>query len=212
MNAVFLEPNGKSGGLCLMWKDGIDIQIIDMQFNMINCIVTLDARVSPYLLSCLYGAVNLIDRNQQWSHLSNISHNYRTSWVILGDFNFILNNDEKEGGIPLTQNQLDVNNYLLQFAGLHSMDYIGNPYTWSNNRANDDLILSRLDRAATTLKLMSDFPTAGLYHLIPMGTDHCPIMLATSRVENATKKPFRVNSSWFRDNSCFDAIKKQLAC
>lgn len=45
-----------------------------------------------------------------------------------------------------------------------------------------------------------------------MGSDHCPILLASSKNDNPTKKPFRVNISWFSDPSCSQLIKDNWKC
>ncbi|XP_026420209.1 uncharacterized protein LOC113316204 [Papaver somniferum] len=151
-----------------MWKDNIDLQI-DKQFNMINCLVKLDSENVSTLVTCLYGALNDVDKLRQWDHLRNIRMTYNNPWIIIGDLNFIIHRDEKEGGNPISQTELDENNLLLSTNNLHNMNYIGNPYTWSNMRSGDEQILERLGRNLTSMDWNDLYPNAALYHLIALG-------------------------------------------
>lgn len=57
---------------------------------------------------------------------------YSNSWIVIGDINFIIHRDEKEGGNQPSQTELYANNLLLSNNNLHSMQFIGNPFTWTN--------------------------------------------------------------------------------
>ncbi|XP_026420439.1 uncharacterized protein LOC113316486 [Papaver somniferum] len=211
-NVTFLNPIGLSGGLCLLWKDNIELQIIDKNFNMINLLVKLDSQNDRSLVTCLYGALNDIDKTRQWNHIRLIKTTHTNTLIVIGDLNFILHTDEKEGGNILSQSELDNNNMILHNNLLTSMNYISNLYTWTNRRNGNELIIERLDRILTTFDWSSTYPNATLYHLTVVGSDHCPIMLLTSKLKNSNKKPFRVNKAWFRDPSCTNIIKKEWKC
>lgn len=125
---------------------------------------------------------------------------------MLGDLNFILAPEEKEGGnIPL-QSDLDFSNALLQVRGIHSMQYIGNPYTWTNNRNDAELILERLDMACVSVDFFDNYQHAGLYHINSFASDHCPIILVLNLII-VQKKSFSVNKTCFSDSSCSEIMK-----
>ncbi|XP_026443846.1 uncharacterized protein LOC113343999 [Papaver somniferum] len=208
-NVSFLNPIGLSGGLCLLWKDNIDLKVIDMSLNMINCIVKLDSQNNNSLLTCLYGALNKNDKEAQWNHINNLRENHNNPWIVIGDLNFILDRNDKEGGNTPSQTDLDANNDILNMNNLDSMQYIGNPFTWTNRRNGNDLILERLDRVLTSFDWNAIYPNVVVYHLNVVGSDHCPIMLLTSKKSSNTKKTFRFNKAWFRDTTCHDLIKPE---
>lgn len=89
-NVCYIDPIGLSGGLCLLWKDGIEMQVLDISLNMIHCKVNIDAKSGYSLVTFLYGALNDVNRNQQWNHMQNIAIQTNIPWLVIGDMNFIL--------------------------------------------------------------------------------------------------------------------------
>lgn len=170
-----------------MWKDGVELTVLGINVNIINCLVKLDSMSTASLVTFIYGALNDIDKNNQWQYLDDIRHNHRNSWILIGDLNFILNSDEKEGGNTPSQFVPDYYNNLIHTRGLYNMNYIGNPFTWTNRREVEELILERLDRSCASLDWFQSFTNAITYHLTSLGSDHCPIMLVTSKMDNPTK-------------------------
>ncbi|XP_026400166.1 uncharacterized protein LOC113296041 [Papaver somniferum] len=55
-NHFIVNTVGIAGGLCIFWKDGINLKIIGSAFNVVNCEFFIDAR-SKILMSCMYGAL-----------------------------------------------------------------------------------------------------------------------------------------------------------
>lgn len=64
----------------------------------------------------------------------------------MGDFNVILGQHEKQGGRQ--ENSRDIDRELQPFldcSDTRDLRFVGNPYTWSNNRSPPNRILERLD-------------------------------------------------------------------
>ncbi|XP_026411087.1 uncharacterized protein LOC113306356 [Papaver somniferum] len=198
-------------GFFLLRKDGIHIDLVDMNFNFITVLVNIDSRSGHTLLNCMYGALSDVRWDREWDYLNSLANKYSCPWIVLGDLNFILRQEEKFGGNTIPQSQLDeVKNHLDQLDHF-DMNYRSNPFTWSNHRSNNSLILERLDRALVNHALINYFPNAITYHLLSLASDHCHILLVTSREENNTKRPLRFNRCWFSDNSCKELIKENWA-
>lgn len=96
--------------------------------------------------------------------LKSAWHVHGGSWVVIGDFNFVLCNEEKQGGLPLSQSQLDYYGILVGSVGLSDIKYSGNPFTWSNKRQGNDMILERLDRAFGNDIWFHFFENSIVYH------------------------------------------------
>lgn len=59
------------------------------------------------------------------------------SWIISGDFNIILNEDEKLGGLPFEQQEAINFALCVNFCALSEVRYSGSSYTWWNGRVED---------------------------------------------------------------------------
>ena len=66
--------------------------------------------------------------------------------LLMGDFNEILYNSEKEGGRPRTQRQLEAFHDVLAECELNDMRFTGDMYTWQRGQ-----IRERLDRAVANV-------------------------------------------------------------
>ncbi|XP_026459447.1 uncharacterized protein LOC113360117 [Papaver somniferum] len=114
--------------------------------------------------------------------------------------------EEKVGGNLVPQSQLDNVKNHPDNLGLFDLSFIVNPFTWSNHRSGDSLILERLDRALVNQTWSDFFPNAIIYHLISLASDHVHILLVTSREDNNSRRPLRFNRCWFNDSSCKELI------
>lgn len=74
------------------------------------------------------------------SFLHDISNMFSHPWIVIGDFDFILNHVDN-GGIVTSQTLLDIENQLSNYNSLFSPPYIGNPYTLTNKKHDHAHIL-----------------------------------------------------------------------
>lgn len=96
-NLRTVEPLGYSGGLAIFWKESIHIDFLQEDKNLIDMKVRKERR--SWYLTCVYGhpATNL--RPLVWERLERIGVSRKELWCMIGDFNEILSNDEKKGGV-----------------------------------------------------------------------------------------------------------------
>jgi hypothetical protein len=86
------------------------------------------------MLSCVYGSPYSHNRTQFWDHLMEIGANFSGAWLCLGDFNMILGQSEKSGGLPYACSFRYFFRDFLNTFGMVDLGFSGNPYTWSNHR------------------------------------------------------------------------------
>ncbi|PPS06285.1 hypothetical protein GOBAR_AA14366 [Gossypium barbadense] len=72
---------GQSGGLAMMWKDGIKLE-----------------NNKSFHFTGFYGNTDPNKRQSSWDILRKVGDTIREKWIIGGDFNAILDNAEKVGG------------------------------------------------------------------------------------------------------------------
>ncbi|KAK7268078.1 hypothetical protein RIF29_20764 [Crotalaria pallida] len=117
-------------------------------------------------------------RLEFWSNLVRISRTQTVPWLVIGDFNSVLNPSDKLGGQVVESNKVsDFRNYA-HSCMLTDMKYDGCFYTWSNKQEGSEKILCKLDRALVNeqwIQLWLDTVT----HFIQEGvSDHSPALVA----------------------------------
>ncbi|XP_074304136.1 uncharacterized protein LOC141638690 [Silene latifolia] len=70
----------------------------------------------------------------------------------------------------------------------------GPPFTWMNNRHDNDLVLERLDRAYATQDWLNLYPAAFVLHLPILVSDHAPIILHLLPVTKPFRRPYRLDN------------------
>ncbi|CAN0913344.1 hypothetical protein LINGRAHAP2_LOCUS27863 [Linum grandiflorum] len=95
----------------------------------------------------------------------------------MGDFNALINDNEKWGRLPIRAESREPFNNFLFNNGLIDLGYKGQRYTWNNFQQGDDNIKQLLDRAVSNIVWRTTFEKATLYHEPVIGSDHSPLRL-----------------------------------
>lgn len=99
-------------------------------------------------------------------------------WVVGGDFNVIMDEDEKIGGLPVYPPEYEKFAACVNSCGLFEVGFKGSPFTWWNSIANSECIFKRLDRVFVNLPFQNLFSTTEIEHLIRTGSDHAPLLMS----------------------------------
>jgi hypothetical protein len=158
------------------------------------------------MLSCVYGSHYSHNRTQFWDHLMEIGANFSGAWLCLGDFNMILGQSEKSGGLPYACSSRDFFRDFLNTFGMVDLGFSGNPYTWSNHREGHHQIKPRLDRGFASTSWFSLFPSFALRHLPDDSSDHNPLLLDTSMGQNSLPHPFHFEELWIHHLKCLSVV------
>ncbi|KAF9589479.1 hypothetical protein IFM89_024750 [Coptis chinensis] len=167
-----IPPVHLAGGMCLLWKEGVDLRILDSTTNSITSELNRGTRHrwSAYFF---YGSPYKHLRSQSWDPVRKLS-NYNCPILVIGDLNVILSPAEVLGGKPYEYNDGEPVHDIINTQGFIDLGYKGYPYTWSNKRTAPDNIQKRLDRALVNSEWLLLFPEAVLSHKAAIGSDHCP--------------------------------------
>jgi hypothetical protein len=98
----------------------------------------------------VYGESQWERKEETWTMLKMLKQQHQDGrpWLCLGDFNEILSNSEKEGGLPRPHACMDSFRDALQVCELVDLGFEGDPFTWRNQSRNaDTYVCERLDRA-----------------------------------------------------------------
>ncbi|KAG4192918.1 hypothetical protein ERO13_A07G187699v2 [Gossypium hirsutum] len=96
-NGLAVNSEGRSGGLALMWRDGMNISVQNYSKHHIGSMVKLENN-KKIRVTGFYGHANPTLRSSSWDILRRVGDSVREEWIVGGDFNAILNDAEKEGG------------------------------------------------------------------------------------------------------------------
>ncbi|XP_060178137.1 uncharacterized protein LOC132608081 [Lycium barbarum] len=125
----------------------------------------------------VYAKCNEGERQELWNNLYQLAGSMNLPWIIGGDFNVILLEEEKLGGLPVTLNEC----------------YKESPFTWRNGRAAEDCIFKRLDRVVANSPFQELFPQIEVEHLIKSGSDHAPMILSCGEEKEVVQQNWRTN-------------------
>ena len=134
-------------------------------------------------------------------------------WLIGEDFNEILSHKEKSGGLPRPQRQMDELREAIDYCGLQDLGFSGHPYTWSNNRREDQNVQCRLDHFPANLSWLELWREARVTLFTSSYLDHAPILLETKKVieiaeERRKEKLLRFEKMWEQEEECLEIIRR----
>uniref|UniRef100_A0A803P8W5 Reverse transcriptase domain-containing protein n=1 Tax=Cannabis sativa TaxID=3483 RepID=A0A803P8W5_CANSA len=137
---------GLKGGLLLLWKDDIDVTLNSFSMNHFDVYVSYD-RGTRFHFTGFYGSPESHQRTLTWNLLKSFAPNSNSEpRLIMGDFNELLSNDDKEGGPLRRESLMEEFRRTVDFCNLTPLAYSGDKYTWTNRHFSGVLIKERLDR------------------------------------------------------------------
>ncbi|XP_072066501.1 uncharacterized protein [Arachis hypogaea] len=153
-----VELRGLSGGLCLLWNKNLDVDVYAWSDNYIKAKIKDD---NNYEWSCyfVYGNPKFQHRKAQWKELSTHSRPTNDPQIFIGDFNDILDQEEKVGLHPKPRSQIEefrkfmplsqIEEFrkFINYNELMDLDLKGGRFTWFSNPRNGFVTRERLDRA-----------------------------------------------------------------
>ncbi|KAJ0984926.1 hypothetical protein J5N97_003282 [Dioscorea zingiberensis] len=92
-----IPAQGMSGGIITFWKQEVGmVTPIAHTHSSLHLIISSE-KPKQWILSVIYNSQHVHVQKSLWNDLSVFS-TFNLPWVILGDFNAILNNEENRGG------------------------------------------------------------------------------------------------------------------
>ena len=146
MNAgLFTVPSqGRDGGLALLWKSDITVWVDSFSRYHIDVVVN-GTTLKPWRFTGFYGEPNTYYREEVWSMLRMLRSKLHLPWCCMGDFNEILQSEEKRGGRIRPHVQMQAFRDVLDVCGFVDLGFTRPEFTW-HSRRHSHLIWERLDR------------------------------------------------------------------
>lgn len=138
----------------------------------------------------MYGEPAHDGKSVVWDRLTNIGMSRKEPWVLVGDFNEILNNGEKLGGPRRSEISFAPFAEMISSCEMEELSSRGNMFTWSGCRWKK-WIQCRLDRCFGNKEWRRLFPSANQTFLEKRGSDHRPVWVNLRANSEAARGQYR---------------------
>ncbi|XP_019169839.1 PREDICTED: uncharacterized protein LOC109165495 [Ipomoea nil] len=146
----YVDSTGLSGGLALLWRKNNTTRLLSFSKNHVDVEVSI-AGFPNWRMTGFYGFPERRRRPESWELLKSLAHRYDLPWVVVGDFNDLLFQHEKMGGIPHPDGFLRGFGDALDDCGLSHLQMEGYPFTWERGKGTADWIDERLDKVVASV-------------------------------------------------------------
>uniref|UniRef100_A0A803NYG3 Endonuclease/exonuclease/phosphatase domain-containing protein n=1 Tax=Cannabis sativa TaxID=3483 RepID=A0A803NYG3_CANSA len=202
-----VEAQGRKGGLALLWKNSDDAHLLGYSDNHID-IEIHSSGSARWRLTGFYGEPNRTLRDRTWQLLKSIAPSSPLPWCIIGDFNNIASQDEKQGGRSYPSYLLTGFQDVIRHCCLFDLKLHGYAFTWERGRGTAHHVEIRLDKALVTQHWLDLFPNAILSNCDFSSSDHTPIFLQPEISSCVNQlKLFRYENAWSREPYCQQIVK-----
>ncbi|PPS16041.1 hypothetical protein GOBAR_AA04535 [Gossypium barbadense] len=152
-----VSAEGQSDSLTLLWKKDLDVSMQTYSKHHIDSLVRMENN-SNMRFTEFYGHANPNMRNSSWEMLRKAGNSVQEDWVVEGDFNIILNNDDKECGRKKAQADMQDFKDVMDKLALVDIKTNRGWFTWVNNREGKNLVKERLDRYMVSINAIKNLP------------------------------------------------------
>ena len=129
----------RAGGLAMLWKEEVSLHVQTYSLNHIDARIMTDPN-SPWRIIGFYGRPEDHRKHESWSYLRHLHSRDSLPWICIGDYNEILNSNEKQGRIPRPLMPMKEFRKTLLHCGLIDLGFQGNIFTWRNGRPGEAFV------------------------------------------------------------------------
>lgn len=97
-DCLVVDCVGQSGGLVLLWKREIDLEVICYSDNCIHSRVRDTISRTEWMLFRIYGLPKVEQRKSFWDLIRSLGRGIELPWLVYRYFNEVLFHHEKKGG------------------------------------------------------------------------------------------------------------------
>lgn len=99
----------------------------------------------------------------------------RQPWLVKGNSNIVLNEEEKIGGQSVYPFEFEDFSFFLNSDELFDFNFKGNPFIWWNDRVDDQCIFKKLEKMVGNQEFLNCFGISKVEHLSRTNSNHDPL-------------------------------------
>ena len=171
-----VNSEGRKGGLILLWSNTVSVCVRSFSAGHIDSLIQGKGR--EWRFTGFYGNPRPELRRFSWELLKKLAGDQKDrnmAWLVGGDWNEILFDEEKDGGARKSWALMNEFQEALEEAGLEDLGFHGQRFTWANGWEPPGFIQERLDRFCANDLWQNMFPDFGVHNLPYYKSDHRPI-------------------------------------
>ncbi|XP_020262814.1 uncharacterized protein LOC109838800 [Asparagus officinalis] len=163
----------------ILWdSDLFSLQLLNSSNQFMTCAVkSKDCKLSC-TITIVYALNDNSGRKALWHDILAFKNNVTGPWIIGGDFNTIINNSEKIGGVPVSVS--DTEDFL---------DFISSSQLVHLKTAGLDRVLANED-------WIRNYTSSQVEFLTPNCSDHSPELITIGNEDYIGKRPFKFFKMW----------------
>ncbi|XP_075111586.1 uncharacterized protein LOC107825614 [Nicotiana tabacum] len=175
IKTVVANVNGK---IWAFIDEDIDVEVLYDMEQQLNLKLFHRVLGKHLIVTLVYAKCTALERIELWESLYHLASDMMIPWLVGGDFNVILSEEEKYGGLPVSNNEVADFAYCVDTCALYDVGFKGSLYTWWNGRSDDACIFKRIDRYLAIQQFQDMFPSLEVEQLIKYGSDHAPLVFS----------------------------------
>ena len=166
-----------------------------------------------WIFSAIYASPRSEERCILRNNLSKVADLHKKPWIIAGDFNEPLVQEDKFGGRGVSVSRSLAFKDCLDNCSMVDMGFSGPRFTWTNKRDVSNLIFERIDRFFMNPDWCVLYPEAKVTHLPRYHSDHCPVLMETFPFKTIhLNRPFRFQEFWLSDMYFPNIVSSAWSC
>ncbi|XP_031127477.1 uncharacterized protein LOC116029567 [Ipomoea triloba] len=201
---LHVAGSGRSGGLALLWRRNNTTKLLSFSKNHVDVEVSI-ADLEVWRMTGFYGFPERTMRSASWDQLRTLVSRSTLPWVVVGDFNDLLFQHEKRGGIPHPHNLLRGFGEVVEECGLAQLPMNGYQFTWERGKGTTEWMEERLDKVLAGADWTSSLPGASVTNILTRTSDHSALYLGVRdevRGHRSLQRTFKFEMAWVYDEGC----------
>ncbi|XP_074305473.1 uncharacterized protein LOC141640663 [Silene latifolia] len=184
------------GRVWIIWIPQIfSVRNIASSDQHITVEVTDSGTGDSFWYTVVYGFNTEGKRLSLWDSLKQLKDICTKPWCVCGDFNSLLNYNERLGS-EVNGNELRDFRHCVNYCEVTYIQAHGSFFTWNNKHEPDTRVFSRIDRFLVSIDWMFLYPDSYAYFMNEGTFDHCPC-ICYRKVDAPTRKSsFRYFNMW----------------
>ncbi|MCH80359.1 endonuclease/exonuclease/phosphatase family protein, partial [Trifolium medium] len=197
---AFYPSAGNSGGILSIWRKSVSSLIFSFTGDgYVGVCLDWGVQKNRCFLVNVYSKCDISNKRRLWESILMSKGGFRGgAWCVIGDFNAVLQRDERRGinsqsPMDVSVESIEFNNFVNNME-LLDLPVLGHKFTWLHPNG---LSMSRIDRALVSEDWLSLWGQPSLWVLPRSVSDHCPLILRCGNVDWGPR-PFRFNNHWLQ--------------
>lgn len=151
--------SNNKGRTWIIWDPRrIDFVLLTKEIQYIHGVTKIYDLNLSFHFTAVYGLHSIQDRKSMWISLRSITQIQQGPWIIMGDFNTILHQEDRMHGSPVQEYETRDFREFLMITGFCEVKTFGREYTWKNSHT-----YSKIDRAIANADWISNDHTSSSY-------------------------------------------------